>query len=53
MKAIRIHRFGGPEVLQLDELDKPSTDGGKLLIRVAAASVIRSTTRSAGAAIRG
>jgi NADPH:quinone reductase-like Zn-dependent oxidoreductase len=39
MKAIRIHRFGGPEVLQLDELDKPSTDGGKLLIRVAAASV--------------
>jgi len=39
MKAIRIHRFGGPEVLQLDEIDKPSTDGGKLLIRVAAASV--------------
>ena len=39
MRAIRIHRFGGPEVLQLDEIDKPSTDGGKLLIRVAAASV--------------
>jgi NADPH:quinone reductase-like Zn-dependent oxidoreductase len=39
MHAIRIHRFGGPEVLQLDEIDKPSTDGGKLLIRVAAASV--------------
>ncbi len=39
MKAIRIHRFGGPEVLHLDEIDKPSTDGGKLLIRVAAASV--------------
>jgi NADPH:quinone reductase-like Zn-dependent oxidoreductase len=39
MKAIRIHRFGGPEVLQLDEIDKPSTDGGKLLIKVAAASV--------------
>jgi NADPH:quinone reductase-like Zn-dependent oxidoreductase len=39
MKAIRIHRFGGPEVLQLDEIDKPSTGGGKLLIKVAAASV--------------
>ena len=39
MQAIRIHRFGGPEVLQLDEIDKPSTDGGKLRIRVAAASV--------------
>src|SRR5580704_10747774 len=39
MRAIRIHRFGGPEVLQLDEIDKPSTDGGKLLIKVAAASV--------------
>ena len=39
MRAIRIHRFGGPEVLQLDEIDKPSTDGGKLRIRVAAASV--------------
>ena len=39
MKAIRIHRFGGPEVLQLDEVDKPSTDGGKMLIKVAAAGV--------------
>src|ERR1700722_10082564 len=39
MKAIRIHRFGGPEVLQLDEIDKPSTDGGKMLIKVAAAGV--------------
>jgi NADPH:quinone reductase-like Zn-dependent oxidoreductase len=39
MKAVRIHRFGGPEVLQLDEVDKPSTAGGKLLIRLAAAGV--------------
>ncbi|HEX4199409.1 MAG TPA: NADP-dependent oxidoreductase [Caulobacteraceae bacterium] len=39
MKAVRIHRFGGPEVLQLDEIDRPSTEGGKMLIRVAAASV--------------
>jgi NADPH:quinone reductase-like Zn-dependent oxidoreductase len=39
MKAIRIHRFGGPEVLQLDEIDTPAPGEGKLLIRVAAASV--------------
>jgi NADPH:quinone reductase-like Zn-dependent oxidoreductase len=39
MQAIRIHRFGGPEVLQLDEIDKPSAEDGKLRIRVAAASV--------------
>jgi NADPH:quinone reductase-like Zn-dependent oxidoreductase len=38
MKAIRIHKFGGPEVLQLDEIDTP-TAGDKLLIRVAAASL--------------
>ncbi len=38
MKAIRIHRFGGPEVLQLDEIEKPVA-GDKLLIRVAAASL--------------
>jgi NADPH:quinone reductase-like Zn-dependent oxidoreductase len=39
MKAIRIHRFGGPEVLQLDEIDMPAADEGELLIRVAAASI--------------
>ena len=39
MQAIRIHHFGGPEVLQLDEIDKPGAEGGKLRIRVAAASV--------------
>jgi NADPH:quinone reductase-like Zn-dependent oxidoreductase len=39
MQAVRIHRFGGPEVLQLDEVDRPPTDGGKLRIKVAAAGV--------------
>src|ERR1700710_1655662 len=39
MKAIRIHGFGGPEVLQLDEVDKPVPGHGELLIRVAAASI--------------
>ena len=39
MKAVRIHRFGGPEVLQLDDVDPPVAADGKLLIRVMAASV--------------
>ena len=39
MKAVRIHRFGGPEVLQLDEIAPPVAANGKLLIRVMAASV--------------
>jgi NADPH:quinone reductase-like Zn-dependent oxidoreductase len=39
MKAVRIHRFGGPEVLQVDETAKPEATDGKLLIRVSAASV--------------
>jgi NADPH:quinone reductase-like Zn-dependent oxidoreductase len=39
MKAVRIHRFGGTEVLQLDEVDTPVAADGKLLIRVKAASV--------------
>jgi NADPH:quinone reductase-like Zn-dependent oxidoreductase len=39
MKAVRIHRFGGTEVLQLDEVETPVAADGKLLIRVKAASV--------------
>lgn len=39
MQSIRIHRFGGPEVLQLETLDLPALHGDELLIRVHAASV--------------
>src|ERR1700761_8618032 len=39
MKAVRIHRFGGPEVLQVDDVPDLKPSDGKLLIRVAAASV--------------
>ena len=39
MKAVRIHRFGGPEVLQVDDVAKLEPTEGKLLIRVSAASV--------------
>ena len=39
MRAIRIHRFGEPEVLQLDELPTPRPGPGQVLVRVEAAGV--------------
>lgn|SRR5690554_1456273 len=39
MKAIRIHAFGGPENLQLDELEQPRPGPGEVLIRNRAAGV--------------
>jgi NADPH:quinone reductase-like Zn-dependent oxidoreductase len=39
MKAIRIHGFGGPEVLELDDVPIPQPGEGELLVRIHAASV--------------
>ena len=39
MRAIRIHRYGGPEVMQLEDLPTPSPAPGQVLVRVHAASV--------------
>lgn len=39
MKAIRIHRFGGPEVLVIDDLPDPEPAEGELLVRVLASGV--------------
>ena len=39
MKAIRIHAYGGPEVMQLEELPTPSPGPGEALVRIHAASV--------------
>ena len=39
MKAIRVHQYGGPEVMRLEELPTPSPGPGEVLVRVAAASV--------------
>ena len=39
MKAVRIHRFGDPSVLQVDEIDRAKPTGDQLLIKVSAASV--------------
>ncbi len=39
MKAIRIHSYGGPEVMRLEELPTPVPAAGEALVRVHAASV--------------
>lgn len=39
MKAIVIHRGGGPEVLELEDVPDPEAGNGKVLVRVEAAAV--------------
>ncbi len=39
MKAIRIHEFGGPDNLQVDEIDKPAPKAGEVLIKTEAAGI--------------
>jgi NADPH2:quinone reductase len=39
MKAIQVHQFGGPEVLQLQEIPTPKPGPGEVLVRVHAAGV--------------
>ena len=39
MKAIRVHQFGGPEALKLEEVPTPKPDAGQVVVRVHAAGV--------------
>lgn len=39
MKAIRVNKFGGPEVLELEEVPRPAPGAGQVLLRVHAAGV--------------
>ncbi len=39
MKAIRVHEFGGPEVLRLEEIPQPQAGPGQILVRVHAAGI--------------
>jgi NADPH2:quinone reductase len=39
MRAVRFHRFGGPEVLQVDEIPEPSAGPGQVVVDVHAAGV--------------
>jgi len=39
MKAIRVHSYGGPEELRIEEIPKPEPKAGEALVRVGAAGV--------------
>jgi NADPH:quinone reductase-like Zn-dependent oxidoreductase len=39
MKAVRIHGFGGPEVLRYEDVPKPEAKVGEILVRIRAAGV--------------
>lgn len=39
MKAIRVHEFGGPEVMKLEEVPDPKPGAGQVLVRIHAAGV--------------
>lgn len=50
MKAIRAHSFGGPEVLQLDDVDHPVPGPGEVVIDIKAAGVNPADTYMRGGA---
>src|SRR5262245_53481117 len=39
MKAIRVHEFGGPEVLRFEDVDLPQPGPDEVLVRIEAAGV--------------
>jgi len=39
MIAVRVHSYGGPEVLRFEDALLPTPDSGELLVKVHAASV--------------
>ena len=39
MKAIRIHSFGGPDVLSIDTIDEPNCPNDKVKIKIMATSL--------------
>jgi NADPH:quinone reductase-like Zn-dependent oxidoreductase len=47
-KVIRLHRFGGNEVLRADDVEQSQPDAGEVLVAVRAASASVEQGRSAG-----
>jgi len=39
VKAERLHEFGSPEVIRIDDVPQPTPNEGQILVRVAAAGV--------------
>ena len=36
MKAARVHEFGSPEMIRIDDVPQPTPNEGQILVRVAA-----------------
>lgn len=36
MKAVRVHRFGGPEVLTCEEVPRPDAGEGQVIVQIKA-----------------
>jgi len=39
MKAVRVHEYGGPEVLRYEDAPRPVPGAGEVLVRVYAAGI--------------
>lgn len=39
MKAVRVHEYGGPEQLRLEDVPQPKAQSGQVLVRISATSV--------------
>ena len=52
MKAVRIHSFGGPEVLQLEEVPRPEPRAGEMLVRVMAAGINPLDVKARGGSLK-
>lgn len=50
MKAVRAHKFGGPEAIQIDEVDDPVAGPGQVVIDIKAAGVNPADTYMLGGA---
>ena len=50
MKAIQAHRFGGPDVLQLDEIADPTPAADEVVVEIKAAGVNPADTYMLGGA---
>lgn len=48
MRAITYHRYGGPEVLAVEEVDRPALEPGRILVRVQAAEACKSDCEMRG-----
>lgn len=52
MKAVRIHSFGGPEVLQVEQVARPEPGEGEVLIHVMAAGINPLDVKARGGSLK-